>query len=66
MSKTLTRERLIARLKQMQGTKTQEQFAQELGISRPFLSDIYAGKRDPGEKVLGKLGLEREIVYREA
>jgi transcriptional regulator with XRE-family HTH domain len=63
--KLLIREKLIARMRKRQGRRTQKAFASELGISEPFLSDIYAGKRDPGAKVLRKLGLASLTVYEE-
>jgi transcriptional regulator with XRE-family HTH domain len=65
MAKLLTREKLIALLKRRQGERTQKEFAAELGISEPFLSDIYNGKRDPGEKVLDQLGISSVTAYEE-
>lgn len=35
-------------LREAQGSKTQDQFATELGISRPMLSQLCNGKRQPG------------------
>jgi transcriptional regulator with XRE-family HTH domain len=64
-AKLLSREKLLARMRKRQGRRTQKAFAAELGISEPFLSDIYAGKRDPGHKVLSKLGLARLTAYQE-
>jgi transcriptional regulator with XRE-family HTH domain len=64
-SKLLTREKLISRMRKRQGRRTQKAFAVELGISEPYLSDIYAGKRDPGVKVLSKLGLASLTAYKE-
>ena len=64
-SRLLTREKLIAKMRKRQGRRTQKAFAAELGISEPFLSDIYAGKRDPGVKVLSKLGLASLTAYEE-
>lgn len=43
---------------------TQDQLAQDLGISAPYLSDVIHGKRDPGPKVVQALGLEKRITYR--
>ncbi|TAK33486.1 MAG: XRE family transcriptional regulator [Chloroflexota bacterium] len=36
---------LIDSLKQMQGKRTQEDFAHELGLKQPTLSQIYCGER---------------------
>ncbi len=54
---------VLALLKTIQAGRPQKVFAQELGISAPYLSDIYRGNRSIPEKVLGKLGLQREIKY---
>jgi plasmid maintenance system antidote protein VapI len=63
MAKTLTRKEVIEMMRKKQGSKTIAQFAQELGISQPHLSDIYNGKKDIGEKLAAALGLERETVF---
>lgn len=41
---------------------TQTAAADELGVSKSFLSDVLNGEREPGEKLLGALGLERREV----
>lgn len=43
---------------------TQQQFAQEHGVSAQHVSDILSGRRDPGPRVLAILGLTRVITYR--
>jgi transcriptional regulator with XRE-family HTH domain len=43
---------------------TQRAAAEKLGITQSYLSDILNGRRDPGEKLLTALGLERETRYR--
>jgi transcriptional regulator with XRE-family HTH domain len=55
--------KIIELLKTMQGTKSQIEFAKEIGISAPYLSDIYHGNRAPGVKVLRKLGLQKNVEY---
>ncbi len=42
---------------------TQRQVAQDLGVSTAYLSDVLAGKRNPGKKILDALGLKQRIVY---
>lgn len=37
--------------------------ARVLGVSTAYLSDILNGRRDPGKKVLDKLGLESSVIY---
>ena len=46
---------LVDTLRQIQGDRTQEVFADELGISQVMLSSIYSGERRPGVKVLRAL-----------
>lgn len=60
--KTITRKDVIRILRERQGKLSINKFAAELGVSQPHLSDIYNGKRDPGEKVLSKIGLARKTV----
>lgn len=44
---------------------SQKAFAEAVGISEPYLSDILAGRREPGEKILKPLGLQRKVIYEE-
>jgi transcriptional regulator with XRE-family HTH domain len=60
----MDKKRVLRELKKRQGTSTQNSFASTVGISPVYLSDIYAGKRDIGPKVLAYLGIERQTVYR--
>ena len=62
--KTLTREAVIERLKVAQGERSLRQFAIEIGVSAAYLSDIYLGKRSPGNKILKHLGIARNPVPR--
>lgn len=64
MPKTLSREEVVKLMRKRQGKLTDAAFARELGISPPYLFDIYNGKRDPGDKLLEALGLQKETVYR--
>jgi hypothetical protein len=60
----------VALLKKRQGPLSLRQFADEIGISAAFLSDIYNRKREPGWKALEYIGLEkivrRVVEYRKA
>lgn len=47
----------------LQGGLTQCALAAELGISPQYLHDVLARNRAPGGKLLGAMGLKREIVY---
>ena len=62
--KQLTREEVVSLMRSLQGDRTAAAFAEELEISPSYLSDIYAGKRDPGPSVLEKLGFETVTVYK--
>ena len=42
---------------------TQRAVAKYLGVSEIYLSDVLRGKRNPGESILSKLGLQPEIIY---
>ena len=55
----LTREEVVKKLKEKQGTRSLRRFAEELGISAAYLSDIYLGRRGVGPKVLQFLGLAK-------
>jgi len=57
--KSLTREEVIAILRKDQAGRSIREYAETLGISAPYLSDIFLGRRDPGPSVLKHFGLER-------
>lgn len=50
-------------LKKQQGEQTAQQFASRLGVSPQYLSDVYNGRRPPGESITAALQVEREVVY---
>jgi hypothetical protein len=54
---------LLALMKRLQGERSSTEFAAELGISKQYLSDIYNGRREPGESVLSALDLTRTVTY---
>lgn len=56
-------EHVIELMRKAQGNKSQKDFAAELGISAPYLSDIYKGFRRPGRAILKKFGLQKTISY---
>lgn len=39
-------------------------FARQHQISRGYLGDVLTGRREPGQKILDALGLERVVTYR--
>jgi hypothetical protein len=60
----MTKEELIEYIKELQGEQTQASFASSIECSAAYLSDICAGRRDPGPKVLEALGLKRCVTYK--
>lgn len=61
--KQLTQIDLISRLKEMQGDKSLREFATALGVSAPYLSDVYAGNRSIGPKLCRKLGVTKTRAF---
>lgn len=57
MTKRMTHQQVISRLKKMQGKRTLQVFGAEIGVTAGYLSDVYAGKRGLGEVLLGYLRL---------
>lgn len=41
-------------------------WARPLGISQAYVSDVLAGRREPGDKILQALKLEKVVTYRRA
>ena len=50
-------------LKKQQGDQTAQQFALRLGVSPQYLSDVYNGRRPPGESITSALKVEKAVVY---
>jgi len=50
---------VIELLWQRKGRGTSKTLARALGISQAFLSDVFSGKRELGDKIPKALGLER-------
>ena len=50
-------------LKRQQGEQTAQQFATRLGVSPQYLSDVYKGRRPPGESIAAALRVEKAVVY---
>lgn len=60
--KPITKEQVIEILKKRQGDRSAKALAEELGVSPAYLSDVYAGNRDPGPSILEHLGLEKQEI----
>ena len=50
-------------LKKQQGNQTAQQFAARIGVSPQYLSDVYNGRRPPGESITSALKVEKAVVY---
>lgn len=44
---------------------SQKAYAERIGVSQTYLSDVLTGNRAPGEKILTALGLEAVMMYQE-
>jgi hypothetical protein len=56
-------EELLQIMKRVQGEKTLTEFAAELDLSKQYLSNVYNRHKEPSERLLGKLGFERQTTY---
>lgn len=43
---------------------SQTAFARQHGISLAYVNDVLQGRREPGDKILRALGMERSVTYR--
>lgn len=53
----ISREEIINLMRAKQGSMSLRKFADEMGCSAAYLSDIYSKQRNPGKKILDRLGL---------
>lgn len=62
----LTGQEMIDRLRVAVNREgSQKNFAERHDISEQYLSDVLRGRREPGQKILDAIGVERVVVYRE-
>jgi transcriptional regulator with XRE-family HTH domain len=57
-------EQFMEFLKKQQGEQTAQQFASRLGVSPQYLSDVYNGRRPPGESITAALKVEKAVIYK--
>jgi len=43
---------------------SQKAWAAQAGVSQAYVNDVIRGRREPGDSILGPLGIERVITYR--
>lgn len=53
---------VIEFLRKRQGSRTQKELAEEIGLSPTYLNDVMSGRRDPSDRILEAVGLKWEIV----
>lgn len=63
VKKQMGTKEVLKLLRQRQGERTQAELADELGVSQSFITDLFKGRREPGEKLLKALGLNMKKVY---
>jgi hypothetical protein len=61
--KATTIEELLAIMKRVQGEKTLTEFAEELDMSKQYLSNVFNRHKEPSERLLEKLGFARQTAY---
>lgn len=54
----------IKLLRQRQKGRSLTDFAKEIPCSASYLCDVYAGRREPADRILTYLKLERVVTYR--
>lgn len=54
---------IVERLRKRCARSSQTAVAAELGVSKQYLCDVLAGRREPGPAVLNGLGLVRKVTY---
>ena len=60
---TLDLDGFLKFLKQKQGGQSDRKFAQQLGVSPSYLSDVYNGRTVPGESITAALAARRSLVF---
>lgn len=59
-----TKEKLLQRIeKEVAALGSQKAFADKIGITPAYLSDVLSGKREPGEKLLSRMGIHRVAMF---
>jgi predicted transcriptional regulator len=61
MTKQFNRNQVIGLLKTRQGDRTSADLAREIGVSKAYIHDLFADRRNPGPKILRYLGLVAEV-----
>jgi transcriptional regulator with XRE-family HTH domain len=62
--KAVKPDQILNLLRKKKGDRTAKELAHELGVTQQYLSDVFAGRREPGPAIIAGLGLEKEVVYK--
>lgn len=63
---TITVDEVRRRLQQQVDSHgSQTAAAQHLGVSLAYLNDVIRGRREPGEKLLTPIGIQKVTIYQE-
>lgn len=57
----MTQMQVIQLLKKKQAGRSLREFCREIGCSPAYLSDIYKGRREPGQLVLDHIGIVKTV-----
>lgn len=50
--------------REVKAAGSQKALAKSMGVSNTYLCEVLAGRKEPGEKILVPLGIERVVTYR--
>lgn len=53
---------LLEVMKNIQGNRTQKEYADAIGVSAQYLNDVYNLRREPGPKILKSLGAQKAFL----
>lgn len=61
MTRSKTSEDVAELLQELQGDRTLTKFAEDLSVSKAYLSMVMSGNKPPSEKLLKRAGIRRTV-----
>lgn len=61
MTRSRTSEDVTELLQELQGDRTLTKFAEDLSVSKAYLSMVMSGNKPPSEKLLKRAGIRRTV-----
>jgi hypothetical protein len=61
MARSRTSEDVTELLQELQGDRTLTKFAEDLSVSKAYLSMVMSGNKPPSEKLLKRAGIRRTV-----